>query len=517
MNTEVSNLSSKNDKRPPSPLVTWLRALDAALRVIEGAIWEMRTQAIEAWEATQLEWGNAASEIRELKVAMSEWQQQIARLSQAGWSLTKIASSYRLHVTKAAFVSRERAQASLERLHEKNSKRFLDLCLAQGGGFLKVGQLLSARPDLLPTQWIETLSSLQDDVPALPFDEIRPVVESELGVLLDEHFSVFEEAPIGAASIGQVHRALLSDNTEVAVKVRRPGVEDVIELDMQLLASFLNAMRSSLPEADYDTSIAEIQVMVRSELDYAAERAHGEAIGAYFGDSSTLFVPAPVAGLCTDRLLTTHFAQGEKITIALDRLAQAREQDEPGAHDRISKILSIVIESYVGQILEFGRFQADPHPGNLLVSDDDNIVLLDFGCTKVLTDEARRAYAEILQAFFVQDRRRVADLLLALGFRTRSGEPETLLVFADVLLEELRAHRSGEHKQEWPSADEIVVRLTELMQSIEEDPVIEIPDHFVMIGRVLSTLGGLFMHYRPTLDVRTHLLPVVLRAMSEPN
>ncbi len=510
MNTASLQTTSRRNE---SALRAWLKALDAGLAVIERAAWEIRDQAAEAWQATQGEWVSALAEARGLGRSADEWQRRVARLSQAGWTLTKIASTYRLHITRAAFMSRRGARAALDRLHHKNANRFLDLCLEQGGGFLKAGQALSARPDLLPSAWIETLATLQDEVPGAGIEEILPIVEREFGAPIEHHFVAFDSEPIGTASIGQVHRAELHDGTEVAVKVRRPGVDETIELDMQLLAFFIDGLRASLPEADYDTSIAEIQKMIRSELDYHAERAHGEAIGLYFKNASTLTVPEPVDALCTERLLTTKFVRGEKITVVLDRLAVAREGGDDEAHARLSHILSTVVESYVGQILELGRFQADPHPGNLLIEPGDRVVLLDFGCTKVIDDDVRRAYAKIMQAFFVQDRAGVASQLSQLGFRTRTGQPDTLLTFADILLSELQEHRSGH--TEWPSTEELIERLGELMRSVEDDPVTEIPDHFVMIGRVLTTLGGMFMHYRPTLDFQRHLLPVVARALTD--
>ncbi|MBW2720212.1 MAG: AarF/ABC1/UbiB kinase family protein, partial [Deltaproteobacteria bacterium] len=235
-----------------------MAAIDAVLRAVEETVWRLRREAVEACSVSREEWTDWAGGFRDAQSALRSWQQQTARLVSIGWVLTKIAASYRLHLTGAAFVSRARAAATLERLHAKNAQRFTDVCISHGGGFLKVGQLLSSRPDVLPVVWIEALSILQDDVPAEDEQRIIAILEEEVGLSLDEAFRDFERAPIASASIGQVHRAVLNDETVVAVKVQRPLIDAVIQLDMQILASFLEAMKTSLPPADYDTIVKEV-------------------------------------------------------------------------------------------------------------------------------------------------------------------------------------------------------------------------------------------------------------------
>ena len=133
----------------------------------------------------------------------------------------------------------------LERLHAKNAQRFTELCISHGGGFLKVGQLLSSRPDLMPRVWIDSLAVLQDSVPAEDEARMVAMLEEEIGVSLAEAFLDFEKTPIASASIGQVHRAVLKDETVVAVKLQRPSIDAVIQLDMRILATFLDAMKTS--------------------------------------------------------------------------------------------------------------------------------------------------------------------------------------------------------------------------------------------------------------------------------
>jgi ubiquinone biosynthesis protein len=495
-----------------SGLRQWVAAIDAVLRAVEETVWQLRRGAVEACQASREEWADWAGGFRDAQSALQNWQQQTARLVSIGWVLTKIAAGYRLHLTGAAFVSRRRAAAMLERLHAKNAQRFTDVCISHGGGFLKVGQLLSARPDLMPRVWIEALSVLQDNVPAEDEERMVAILEEELGLSLDEAFRDFETSPIASASIGQVHRAVLNDETVVAVKVQRPSIDAVIQLDMQILVSFLEAMKTSLPPADYETIVAEVRTTVSAEVDYDAERAHTSVVGDYLATLQWVRAPKPVGAHQSGRVLVTEFIVGDKITLVLDRLAEARDAGDETAQIEISRLVNKLIEAYARQMLELGRFQADPHPGNLLVEPDNTLVILDFGCTKVIEPHIRRAYAQLLQAFFVQDTQGVSQILHQLGFRTRSGRPDTLLWFAELMLDELRSE--GSALRQGVSSAEMVDEWIRLLRAVEQDPVVRVPDHFVMIGRVVATLGGLIMHYRPTVDIQRIMVPALLAALS---
>ena len=165
----------------------------------------------------------------------------------------------------------------------------------------------------------------------------------------------------------------------------------------------------------------------------------------------------------------------------------------------MSTLLGRLLEVYLRQILDHGTYQADPHPGNFLVTADGALVLLDFGCTRELSPELRRAYRGLMVDFIGRDRARVAERLDALGFATQSGSPATLEKFAEALLARFRdAAVTG--AVSWPTRDEIVAETTELVRAAGDDPVVRLPPDFVMIGRVFGTLGGLFLHYRPALD-----------------
>jgi ubiquinone biosynthesis protein len=160
------------------------------------------------------------------------------------------------------------------------------------------------------------------------------------------------------------------------------------------------------------------------------------------------------------------------------------------------------------QVLEAGVFQADPHPGNVLVTKDDKVVLLDFGCAQVMAPETRARYLGLLRAFMEGRSDRMAELFTELGFRTKSGRPDTLHAFAAALLGELRQAALGKGIA-WPSREQLGARLSGLLAACADDPVVSLPGEFVMMARVFGTLGGIFARYKPDLDFARHMLPVL--------
>jgi ubiquinone biosynthesis protein len=342
---------------------------------------------------------------------------------------------------------------------------------------------------------------LQDQ--ALPETQstIEHILERELGAPFHQVFASFDLEPIACASIGQVHRAFLVDGTEVAVKVQRPDLDDVIAMDMITLRLFLESMRSLLPPTDLDTIADEIERAVLEELDYNNEAFWLRQAATLLDPVEGVRVPRTIDHLCTRHVLTTEFIRAEKLSTRLEMWR------ETGQHDAISRVLNRLLEGYFCQVLRGGFFQADPHPGNLLVTDDHEVVILDFGCTMELPAHFHQGYRKILQGVLCGQTGLIGETLLDLGFTTRSGKPDTLLLFADALLAEIRTGmQQGEHIQ-WPTRDEFMQRSAHLLAAANQDPVDRLPAEFIMLARVFGTLGGLFTHYQPKLNMAQVLLP----------
>ncbi|MFW5876069.1 MAG: ABC1 kinase family protein [Myxococcota bacterium] len=488
-------------------LYAWLAVAHGMIDAIERTAWQMREvadEAMEAFTATQRDLGEMAGTLRAAADEARRWPAKQARMASTGWMLTKVVGSYRWYGIRSAFMSRAGARSALDALHATNARRFYETSVEQGGAFLKVGQMLSARPDLLPAAWIRGLAGLQDDAPAAPFAHVRSVVEAELGGTLEDRFAEFDETPLAAASIGQVHRATTHEGLEVAVKVQRPGIRELVDTDMGLLTVFLESMESMLPPSDYDTIIPELRDMIRGELDYRREAESVACFGRMFEDVPGVGVPRLVEALCGDRVLTTTFVRGRRISEVLEERAAS---SDPEAHAELSDLLGRLLEAYLRQILAAGRFQADPHPGNFLVTEDGELVLLDFGCTKELPEKVRQGFIGIMHAFMAGDEAGVTTMLEKLGFATRSGRPDTLHLFAERMLQQFRQAATPGEGVKWPTKEEVLEQTADLLDASHADPVVRIPAEFVMVARVFTTLGGLFTHYRPDLNVASRVLP----------
>ena len=493
----------------------WLRVIDAVLVAVEDTAWQAReigSRTREAWAGVHGALGKLAAGSRAFASELSAWPDRLSRLTTTGFALTRIATGYRLHSTKAAFLPVGRAARSLEALHEQSAQRLYELSARHGGAFLKVGQMLSARPDLLPAAYVRELARLQDAAPEVPFERIKAVIEGELGSGLDAHFSAFEEAPLAAASIGQVHRATLLDGRAVAVKVQRPGVDEMVELDLELLEMFARALAQNLPPVDLDTIVREVRTHVTLELDYTREAQITDRVSTYFGNEGPIRAPRVVRELSSKRVLVSELMPGEKITTVLDRMLEARSQGDASAQARISRLLGRVLEAYARQVLELGVFQADPHPGNLLASDEAELVLLDFGCSQELDEERRHGWIRLARAFVSKDVAGMAQRMEELGFVADSASREGLEGYARMVVEDFALVR--ERGGDWPNQVEMLAQFASLARRIEDDPITTLPGEAVMLGRVFGTLAGLFLHYRPDTSAATSVLPILLFALS---
>jgi ubiquinone biosynthesis protein len=488
----------------------WLGTVDAWVEGVEDtarALREAADQSARSWRRVGDDWRTLAGDLRALGRELRAWPQRSARLAATAGLLGRTVLEYRWQGVEAAFLPTDTAQDRLAALHRRTARRLRDLGLRHGGGLLKVGQMLSARPDLLPAAWIRELATLRDAATPVPFATIRATVESELGASLEALFTAFDPAPIGVASIAQVHRARMPDGTAVAVKVRRPGVESLLDLDLGLLELFVAGVHSLLPDADWTTITGSLRSAVSAEIDFAREALVMDRVADFFAGHPAIRVPRSRPERSSERVLTATYFQGRRIAEALDAWSAARAAGDAAAAARLDASLGLLLESYLRQVLEAGVFQADPHPGNFLVTDAGELVILDFGCSQELAAPRRTAYLALFGAVLAGDRAAAARHLAELGFATRSGRSDSLLELAEALLGAFRRMATG--ARPWLAPSEVEAELRRLAHAAAADPVIALPDDFVMLGRVFGTLGGLFQHYAPQVDWGRHVAPVL--------
>lgn len=278
-----------------------------------------------------------------------------------------------------------------------------------GTTFIKLGQILSTRADLLPPRYLDELARLQDSVPPLAFDELKGVVAEELGRPIDEAFTSFDPNPLAAGSIGQVHLAIMRGGVEVVVKIRRPGVVEQVEEDLEILQDLAAAAARRWELAEqYDVVglAAEFADTLRAELDYIREGRNADHFARLFRNEPGIHIPRIFWEATTPQVITMERIKGIKVS-ELSALDAARIDRKELAHRASNMLLRMVFED--------GFFHADPHPGNIFIEPDGRIGLIDFGMVGAIDEHTGEQLEELLQAVASQDTERLVDALLDMG------------------------------------------------------------------------------------------------------
>jgi ubiquinone biosynthesis protein len=278
-----------------------------------------------------------------------------------------------------------------------------------GPTFVKFGQVLSSRPDLLPPAYLEALARLQDNVKPFPFPDVQRIVEEELGARLSKAFSEFEETPIAAASLGQVHRAALRDGRVVAVKVQRPDIEQTVKTDLEAIdeiAQFLTKHTGAAKQYDLVGMVEEFRRALEAELDYEQEANNLRLVGKNLEEFQAIVVPQPVEGYTSKRVLTMDYVSGTKVTKISPVAALDIERDV---------LADLLVRAYLKQIVIDGVFHADPHPGNVFVTDDGLLALIDLGMIGRISPQMQDRLLKLLLAISEGRGEEAAEISVTLG------------------------------------------------------------------------------------------------------
>lgn len=291
-------------------------------------------------------------------------------------------------------------------------RRIVQVCTELGPTFVKFGQLLSTRPDIVPADILQELRALQDDVP--PFDGAMAMamIAEELGKPVTECFASIDQDPVASGSIGQVHRAQLLDGTDVVVKVRRPGVQELIAVDMQLLRWLAQSVESLIPEANiYRPSllVAELEQLLTRELDYVNEASATARFAKAFKEDSGFRIPRVYWDLCGHHILTLQAMRGTNVGVLLDQLPDGQAPID------CRLIARRLADSFLKQIFELGMFHADPHPGNILIDPPATVGLIDFGQIGTIDDELMTQIVVMVYGAVSREVEVVIDTLADLG------------------------------------------------------------------------------------------------------
>jgi predicted unusual protein kinase regulating ubiquinone biosynthesis (AarF/ABC1/UbiB family) len=360
---------------------------------------------------------------------------------------------------------------------EKQAIWLRENLIALGPTFIKVGQALGTRGDLLPLSYIKELSILQDQVPPFPTAEAYARIESALGRGLHEAYAEIDAEPMAAASLGQVYRARLHDGREVAVKVQRPNLKGIISFDIAVLYRLVKLTNRFFPRAnenaDWEGMLREFYLTIFEEMDYAREGRNADRFRYNFRDWRAVRVPTIYWSHSSCHVLTMEFFRGTKVV------------DLEGLRARgISpvKVNRLLVRTYLKQLLEDGFFHADPHPGNLLVMDSGHLAFFDFGMTGRIT---ARLQSQMIDAFFHVVSRDVHGLgqdIINLNFLKPGVDPETIRPVVEGLFKHYLNLKLGE-----VNFKELTYDLAEVMYTYP----FRLPANFTYVMRALMTLEGI--------------------------
>ena len=368
------------------------------------------------------------------------------------------------------------AEKNKELNQEKQSVWLKENLINLGPTFIKIGQSLGTRADLLPLPFVKALGELQDNVPSFPNSIAFARIEKELGKKINEVYQEFDIEPVAAASLGQVYRAKLFTGEEVAVKVQRPNLEATIKGDIGILRKIANFAEGNSflnRNADWAGMLREFDETIHEEMDYAAEGRNAERFAESFKDWTNIHVPKIYWNATSSKVLTMEFIHGTKVT-SLEELKSQNVSPE--------KVNRLLIKTYLKQLLEDGFFHADPHPGNLLVMPDGRLAFFDFGMVGRITPKLQ---SKMIDAFFhvvAKDPEAIAQDLIDLDF-LKPGADESRI--KDIVVKMFKLHLDLKLK------DVKFKELTYDLADVMYDYPFRLPSNFTYIMRALMTLEGI--------------------------
>ncbi len=369
-----------------------------------------------------------------------------------------------------------------------------------GPTFIKLGQILSTRPDLIPHEFTEEFGKLQDKVPSISLEDIKAQIQRENGYPVEEIFDDFSPEPIAAASIAQVHRGRLRTGEEVVVKVRRPGIEKVIETDLDIMMGLAYLIERHLPSGMiYDPIglVKEFRRTIHREMDFSREGHTIDRFSANFEENDTVYVPKVFWEHTGEAVLTMEYVDGIKVS-HFDELLE-KGYDLP-------TIASNGADSFLTQVLVHGLFHGDPHPGNIFILPGNTICMLDFGMVGRLDEDLRYQLADLLLALLQRDVERVINYLLYSGDLTdeinlkelRRDLSEFIDDYYEVPLQEINAGR-------------LLGKFVEILTHYR----IRFPSDLMLLAKALVTVDGLGRQLDPGFNMTEHLRPFMEKLIRE--
>ena len=379
------------------------------------------------------------------------------------------------------------------------AKQLTNLLVELGPAFVKAGQALSTRPDIIPVVLLEELSQLQDQLPGFDGDKAMELIEEDLNKKIDEIFLNIDKEPISAASLGQVHKAVLKNKEVVAVKVQRPGLREQITLDLYIVRNIANWLKNNigLIRSDLVALIDELGKRVFEEMDYLNEAENAEKFRNFHIQNSKIAVPKIYKETTSRRVLTMEWIDGVKLTNLEGVKKLGIDPDE---------MIEIGVQCSLEQLLEHGFFHADPHPGNLLALEDGRLCYLDFGMMSEVTRNSRSGLIQAVVHLVNKNFDKLSQDFVKLGFLSEEVNLEPIVpAFQDVFV---NAVELGVSKMDFKS-------VTDDMSGVMYKFPFKLPPYYALIIRSLLTLEGIALSVDPNFKILGAAYPYFARRLME--
>ncbi|MBL7056135.1 hypothetical protein ISS07_04440 [Candidatus Woesearchaeota archaeon] len=362
-----------------------------------------------------------------------------------------------------------------------------------GPTFIKFGQVLSVRPDLIPKRYIKELEKLQDDVPAFPFSIVKETIKNELGKNIEDIFTKFDKKPIASASISQVHKATLKNGKQVAVKVQRPDVRKLMETDLEIMfyvTKLLEHHFSNIKRYNPVRIVEEFSRWTEQELDFRKEAIHAKKFGRNFANSKTVKIPKVYSEYVTSKILVLEFIEG----IELHNVKKLKKNNID-----VRKIVKEGFEAILTQVFRHGFFHADPHPGNILITKDNKIAFLDFGIVGRFDEKLKNKSIDLFFGIINNDTEKIVDILVDISNSPIEDTDDLSDEISDIV----------ESLQE---ADITKVKISYVLEGVMDTALkygLKVPMPFVLFGKTVVTLEGIALEYDPKLKLVKESRPFI--------
>ncbi len=369
-----------------------------------------------------------------------------------------------------------------------------------GPTFIKLGQVLSVRPDLVPKEYSKELEKLQDKVPEFSFNEVKSIIEKDFGGSIEHLFLHFEKKPIASASISQVHKAVLKTGEKVAVKVQRPDVKRIMETDIEIMlyfASLLDRYVEKIKKFDSARIINDFKEWTEKELDFKLEARNAKRFYQNFKGSKTVHIPKVYDNLTSEKVLTLEFIEG----VELHNIKEIKKRKI-----NFNEIIKNGFNAIMTQVFVHGIFHADPHPGNIIIMRNNSLAFVDFGIVGYFDEKLKNKCIDLLYGIVEQDDELVTETLIGMGMESDDVDYENLKSDIGILIQPLQGSSVKDIK---------VSKVLEEIIDIALRHKLKIPASFILFGKTIITMEGIALEYDPDFKIVETTKPFIEKLVAK--